>query len=273
MKPELQRRIQRYGWDKAAEYYENCWQAQLKPAHDLLLEVSNIQPNEHIIDIAAGTGLITFRMAEKAGPSGFILATDISDEMVGIGTALASTKGFTKVQFKRMDAEQLSCNDASFDLATCALGLMYFPDPDVALAEMYRVLKPGGRAVAAVWGSRKKCGWSEIFPIVDSRVKTDVCPMFFNLGESEVLKYPFLNAGFKDISLLKIETKLMYSSDEEACAASFLGGPVAMAYSRFDEAMKHEAQKEYLASIEPFKTNNGYEIPGEFVICSGVKAK
>ena len=63
MKPDLQRRIQRYGWDKAAEYYENCWQDQLKPAHDLLLEVSNIQPNEHIIDIAAGTGLITFRMA------------------------------------------------------------------------------------------------------------------------------------------------------------------------------------------------------------------
>ena len=95
--------------------------------------------------------------------------------------------------------------------------------------------------------------------------------MFFNLGESEVLKYPFLNAGFKDISLLKIETKLIYKSDEEACAASFLGGPVAMAYSRFDDAMKIEAQKEYLESIAPFKTKNGYEIPGEFVVCSGVK--
>ena len=97
--------------------------------------------------------------------------------------------------------------------------------------------------------------------------------MFFNLGESEVIKYPFQNAGFKDISIQKIETKLIYTSDEEACEASFLGGPVAMAYSRFDEDMKREAQKEYLESIKEFKTQNGYEIPGEFVICSGKKLK
>lgn len=272
MNPDLQRRIQRYGWDKAAKFYEKSWQAQLKPAHDILLTKSNIKPGEHIIDIAAGTGLITFRMAEKVGPSGQILATDISDEMVKIGNSLAESKGHHNVQFKRMDAEQLSCDNNSFDLATCALGLMYFPNPDVALSEMYRVLKSGGRAVAAVWGSRKKCGWAEIFPIVDSRVKTDVCPMFFNLGESEVLKYPFLSAGFTEISLQKIETKLIYNSDEEACAASFLGGPVAMAYSRFDEAMKRDAQTEYLESIQPFKTKTGYEIPGEFVVCSGFKS-
>ena len=272
MNPELQRRIQRYGWDKAAEYYENCWQAQLKPAHDLLLELSNIQPNEHVIDIAAGTGLITFRIAELIGPSGYILATDISDEMVNIGTQLARSKGFNNVHFERMDAEHLLSDDAKFDLATCAFGLMYFPNPDASLAEMYRVLKPGGRAIAAVWGSRKKCGWAEIFPIVDARVNTDVCPMFFNLGESEVLKYPFANAGFKNITLSKIETKLLYALDEEACAAAFIGGPVAMAYSRFDESTKEKAQMEYLKSIEPFKTENGYEIPGEFVVCSGVKA-
>jgi len=271
MKPELQRRIQRYGWDKAAEYYENCWQDQLRPAHDLLLEVANIQPQEHIVDIAAGTGLITFRMAKLVGSNGNIEANDISDEMVNIGNQMAQSKGFQNVEFKRMDAEELSYADGLFNLATCALGLMYFPNPDASLAEMYRVLKPGGRAVVAVWGSRKKCGWAEIFPIVDSRVNTDVCPMFFNLGESEVLKYPFLNAGFKDVSLHKIETKLLYNSGEEACAATFLGGPVAMAYSRFDDTMRKEAEAEYLESIQPFKTNNGYEIPGEFVVCSGVK--
>ena len=78
-------------------------------------------------------------------------------------------------------------------------------------------------------------------------------------------------AGFKEISLIKIETKLIYSSAEQACEASFLGGPVAMAYSRFDEATRKEAKIEYINSIEPFKIQNGYEIPGEFVICSGRK--
>ena len=271
MKPDLQRRVQRYGWDKASEYYENCWQMQLKPAHDLLLETAKIQEGDKILDIAAGTGLITFKMAEIVGQSGEILATDISDEMVKIGTQMADSKEITNVRFERMDAENISCEDNTFDLATCALGLMYFPDPDASLNEMYRVLKTGGRAAVAVWGSRKKCGWSEIFPIVDVRVNTDVCPMFFNLGEKEVLKYPFENAGFKDISLIKIETKLTYSSAEEACLAAFLGGPAAMAYSRFDEIMRNEAKEEYLESIESFKTKNGYEIPGEFVVCTGVK--
>lgn len=271
MKPDLQRRVQRYGWDKAAEYYENYWHAQLKPAHDLLMEVADIQPSESILDIAAGTGLITLRMADEVGRSGNVLATDISDEMVKIGNNKVRSKGIANVIFERMDAENLSSENNSFDLVTCALGLMYFPDPSAALAEMYRVLRNGGRAVVAVWGSRKKCGWSEIFPIVDARVNTDVCPMFFNLGESEVLKYNFENAGFKNVSLQKIETFLSYSSAEEACQASFLGGPVAMAYSRFDESTRNEAQREYIKSIEPYKTENGYEIPGEFVICRGVK--
>lgn len=271
MKPDLQRRVQRYGWDKAAEYYEDSWHAQLKPAHDLLIEVSKIQPSESILDIAAGTGLNTFNMVEKVGPSGNVLATDISDEMVKIGNSIVRSKRISNVIFERMDAENLSCDNNTFNLVTCALGLMYFPDPDAALAEMHRVLQNGGRAVVVVWGSRKKCGWSEIFPIVDARVNTDVCPMFFNLGESEVLKYPFKNAGFKNISLQKIETKLIYESSEEACQASFLGGPVAMAYSRFKESTKNEAKIEYIKSIEPFKTKNGYEIPGEFVICTGEK--
>jgi len=271
MKPDLQRRVQRYGWDKAAEYYENSWQDQLKPAHDLLLEVSKIQTGEHILDIAAGTGLVTFQMSDKTGPTGKIVATDISDEMVNIGTKLTQSKGIDHLKFERMDAENLSYQEGSFDLTTCALGLMYFPDPDASLAEMFRVLKSGGRAVTAVWGSRKKCGWSEIFPIVDKRVSTDVCPMFFNLGEQDVIRYPFEKAGFTNIAIQKINTKLRYSSTEEAWKASFLGGPVAMAYSRFDEDTKKEAQKEYINSIEPFKKENGYEIPGEFVICSGVK--
>ena len=273
MNADLQKRVQRYGWDKAAAFYENSWQEQLKPAHDLLLKHADVQKDEHILDIAAGTGLITFRLAELVGKSGKITATDISDEMVKIGNTLCNLKNTVNIHFERMDAENLTCISNSFDLVTCALGLMYLPDPDISAIEMYRVLKPGGRTVVAVWGSRKKCGWAEIFPIVYSRVKSDVCPMFFNLGESIALRYIFENAGFKDIKLEKIETKLCYASAEDACEASFEGGPVAMAYARFDEVTKTAARKEYIDSISPFKNGNGYEIPGEFVVCSAVKDK
>ncbi len=268
MNSNLQRRVQRYGWDKAAEYYENSWQDQLKPAHNLLLKMADAQLGEKIIDTAAGTGLISYRLVEKVGEFGSVLATDISDRMINIGNSLSQN---SNINFKRMNAEILDIENDTFDKATCALGLMYFPEPEIALSEMLRVLKPDGKAIVAVWGSRKKCGWSEIFPIVDERVNTDVCPMFFNLGESNILKHIFENVGFKDVFFEKIQTKLIYTSSKQACDAVFLGGPVAMAYSRFDIKTKEEAQSAYIKSIEPYKTRDGYEIPGEFVVCRGVK--
>jgi ubiquinone/menaquinone biosynthesis C-methylase UbiE len=74
MEPALQRRVQRYGWDKAANHYEDFWQKQLKPAQDKLLELAKLQPGEKCIDIASGTGLVSFPALEKVGNNGFVLA-------------------------------------------------------------------------------------------------------------------------------------------------------------------------------------------------------
>ena len=271
MEADLQRRIQRYGWDRAAVYYEDFWQQQLKPAQDKLLELAKVQPGEKLIDIACGTGLVSFPAVEKLGPNGFVLATDISDAMVNICTETAKERNLTNIQFKRMDAEQLDVPDEEYDVALCALGLMYVPDPIKALKEMHRVLKPGGRAVAAVWGQRDHCGWAEIFEIVDRRVATEVCPMFFNLGNRDVLKRSFEMAGFSNVIFEKLNTTLNYNSDEEAYGAAFAGGPVALAYHKFSDQVKNEAHIEYLDSINPFRQGNGYAVPGEFVVAVGYK--
>lgn len=271
MDPALQRRIQRYGWDKASAHYESFWQKQLQPAQDKLLEMASLQPGEKVIDIACGTGLVSFRAAEKVGTNGFVLGTDISDNMVRICNQLAKEKNKVNVSFERMDAEELKEPDCECSAALCALGLMYVPDPLKALREMYRVIKPGGRAVAAVWGQRDRCGWAEIFEIVDRRVSSEVCPMFFNLGNDDVLERHFKAAGFSKIITERLNTLLLYHSDEEACGAAFAGGPVALAYYKFEEHVKKEVHAEYLHSINSFHTGNGYAVPGEFVVCMGVK--
>ncbi len=108
-----------------------------------------------------------------------VIATDISERMVERTAAEATRRGLSQVACRRMDAETIDEADASFDAVVCALGLMYVPEVATALGEMYRVLAPGGRVVAAVWGARARCGWAEVFPIVESRVASDVCPMFF----------------------------------------------------------------------------------------------
>jgi SAM-dependent methyltransferase len=176
-----------------------------------------------------------------------------------------------QLTFERMDAEHIGLPDATFDAALCALGLMYVPTPMRALQEMYRVLKPGGRAVAAVWGERHRCGWAAIFPIVDARVHTDVCPLFFQLGAQEMLTQTFQAAGFTRISSARLSTTLSYGSAAEACRAAFAGGPVALAYARFDAHTRQEVHAEYLAAIEPYRRGTSYALPGEFVVVSGRK--
>ena len=271
MEPALQRRVQRYGWDKAAEYYENSWQDQLKPAQEKLLQLAQVKPGEKIIDIACGTGLVSFPLADKTGEDGFVTATDISERMVEMARSAAKEKNYTHIEFERMDAEELKLQDGIYDVAVCALGLMYFPDPIKALKEMWRVLKPGGRAVAAVWGQRDHCGWAEIFEIVDRRVSSEVCPMFFNLGNNTMLERSFTAAGFTHLISERISTELLYANAAEACGAAFAGGPVALAYFKFADAVKEEVQQEYLSSIQAFHENNRYAVPGEFVIVSGYK--
>jgi ubiquinone/menaquinone biosynthesis C-methylase UbiE len=231
--------------------------------------MAELRAGEKVLDVACGTGLVTLPAAEAVGPDGHVTGTDISEQMVLALADEAKKKSLEHVSYERLDAEDLRLPDDGFDAALCALGLMYFPEPIRAMVEMHRVLRPGGRCVAAVWGERKNCGWAEIFPIVDSRVESEVCPLFFQLGTGEALRYAFEAGGFTDIRIERLSTILEYETAEDACGAAFAGGPVALAYSRFDEETREAAHAEYIDSISGFRNGNGYEIPGEFVVGLG----
>lgn len=271
MNPSFQRRIQRYGWDRAASDYEAGWRRQLRPARDRLLEVAALRPRERVLETACGTGLVTLPIAAAVGPEGAVTATDLSAGMLEVAREAARARGLANVAFARMDAEALDFADGRFDVALCALGLMYVSDPARALCEMRRVLVPGGRVAVAVWGERRNCGWAEIFPIVDRRVQSDVCPLFFQLGGRDVLAGSLRDAGFAHVTSERLPAVLHYDTGTEACAAAFAGGPVALAYRKFDAPTRDEVHAEYLASLAPYRCASGYDIPGEFVVASGIR--
>ena len=271
MDAKLQRRVQRYGWDKATAYYERSWQNQLEPAQCALLDLAALEPGIEVLDVACGTGLVTLKAATAIVPGGRIIGTDISEQMVLAARDIAASRGIANTHFERMEAEQSTFGDNSFGVVLCALGLMYVPDPENAIRDFHRMLRPGGRAVCAVWGQRSKCGWAEIFSIVDARVQSEVCPMFFRLGTAQNLQHAFRAAGFVDIVERRLETRLQYDSGDEACDAAFVGGPVALAYSHFSPETKSEARKEYLESLKAYLSGDRYSIPGEFVVVAGTK--
>ncbi len=274
MDARLQRRIQRYGWDLAAADYEALWQRQLAPAQQQLLAWAALVPGQQVLDVACGTGLVSQPAARAVGPHGTVLGIDLSDRMVEAAAACAAGLGLPQLQHARMDAEDLALPDASMDMVLCALGLMYLPDPGRALREMRRVLRPGGRAVVAVWGMRARCGWSAVFPIVDAEVATEVCPLFFRLGQDGALARACTDAGLAPLRETRIGTTLQYRDATEACAAAFAGGPVALAWSRFDRTVRQRVQARYLEAIADWHDGgNGYRLPGEFVVLEAEAAE
>lgn len=224
MEPKLQRRVQRYGWDRAAEFYALFWRDQLRPAHDELLRCAGLQPGEDVLDVACGSGQVTFRAADAVGNDGTVLGLDISAKMIAAAQVDAVARGGHNISFHRADAEDLDCDTAGYDAALCSLGLMYVPLPADAVAEMHRALRPSGRIAVSVWGERRNCGWAEIFPIVDRRVQSDVCPMFFSLGAPGAIEATLGGAGFFDVDVVRLEVELVYRDAAEAIGAAFLGG-------------------------------------------------
>ena len=269
MQADLHRRVQRYGWDRGADTYAMLWEPVLANCSCRVVSMVAPRPGELALDIACGPGAVTQFLAERVGPTGRVLGTDLAAQMVRLAAERMTRRGLTNARFARMDMEHLDLADESQDIVSCALGLMYAADTDAALQEMLRVLRPGGRCVVAVWGRRDRCGWHEIFPIVDAHVESEVCPLFFGLGAKEALVTAMTRAGFRDAHEERRAEDLHWPNGEAVCQAMFAGGPVALAYSRFDVATREAVRAEFLTSVEPYREGDTWNIPGEFVYAVG----
>lgn len=267
MDPKVQARVQRYGWDLASADYEPLWEQQLEPARSALFAAVSLSSGEQVLDVACGTGLLTLEAARLVGPAGRVVGTDISGKMVDA----ARRRALPNVTFQRMDAQKLDFPAASFDAVLCGLGLMYVPDPPAALSEMRRVLRPGGRLAITVWGERSQCGWAPVFEIVEAQVASEVCPLFFRLGQQSQLADYCERAGLEVFDCRRLKSTLAYVDAQQACDAAFVGGPVALAWSRFDVEAKMRVSERYVSAIEPWRHPNGYRIPGEFVVVAARK--
>ena len=267
MDARVQRRVQRYGWDLAANDYERLWQAQLGPAQSDMMARIELRAGERVVDVASAPAWSRSPLSPPSAPRAGCSAPTFPARWSTRRNAVPIRSASSKAAFARMDAESLDLGDAAFDVALCALGLMYVPDPARAVREMRRVVRPGGRIGLAVWGERSRCGWSPVFPIVDAEVASDVCPLFFGLGSGDALARLCGDAGLVDVELRRIATTLLYRDDDEACDAAFVGGPVALAWSRFDAATRERVRANYLAAISSWRqADGGYRIPGEFVV-------
>lgn len=269
MDSRLQLRVQRYGWDRASARYEALWHEALAPATHGALRLARLQPGERVLDVACGSGVLTRAALAAVGPQGEAVGCDVSAGMVAVAQATSIGCHFLRTDAQVVD-EVLPPDH--FDVVLCGLGLMYMPDPEASLAAMVRCLRPGGRLVVSVWGERSACGWSGVFPIVDARVQSEVCPMFFRLGGGDSLLTTLAGAGLLQVHTERITTTIDYADATTACDAAFEGGPVALAYGRFDAPTREAVRHEYLHSLQRWAREDGFALPGEFVLGMGGRA-
>ncbi|MEP1126613.1 MAG: class I SAM-dependent methyltransferase [Ilumatobacter sp.] len=125
-------------------------QSTYRPVHDAVLaRLDGLRP-ERVLDLGCGTGQLTRRLGEKF-PEATIVGADLSDGMLGRALERAEADdAFTNVGgFVRADAQRLPLADGSFDVVTCTESFHWYRDQEAAVAELARLLRPGGRLVIA----------------------------------------------------------------------------------------------------------------------------
>jgi SAM-dependent methyltransferase len=263
------RRVQRYGWDVGSDAYDRSWVPQLAWLTRRCVERAQPRAGERVLDLATGTGVGALAAAVAVGPSGSVTGIDVSERMVALAAARASDA--RNVHFERADMEATGGADGGYHAVVCAFGLMFAADSVAAFAELARVTAPGGRVSVCVWGRRSACGFADVFPIVESRSEGDACPLSFLLGAPGALTFALRRAGLEVTAEERVSVTLAWQSADDACDALLEGGAVALAWKNFSPEVRAEVRVAFLATLEPFRRGQRYEVPAEVLFATARK--
>jgi ubiquinone/menaquinone biosynthesis C-methylase UbiE len=201
--------FERTGWAKQAGNYDGLVGPLTRQAVDSILASVNPNPGAKLLDLACGPGYV----AENATRRGLdALGTDIAEGMVK-----EARQRFPDTRFDTADAERLHFADASFDAVTCAFGMLHFPRPGKAVAEAYRVLRPGGRFAFSVWCGPTKARlimliMEAVQQNTDGSVVLPAGPGVFTLSDPWVLTALMEAAKFTDVRIEELACFLAPSS-------------------------------------------------------------
>jgi SAM-dependent methyltransferase len=144
-------------WDGIADTYVREIERRFAPVVDALMARAAVAPGERVLDLGTGTGAVAESAARATGPGGHVVAVDISSQMLALARDRVESRGYVNVTLQEGRAEAIPAPDDSVDVVLASLSLMFVIDREAAAREIARVLRPGGRLVAAVWGGPEQC--------------------------------------------------------------------------------------------------------------------
>jgi SAM-dependent methyltransferase len=122
-----------------------------------------LKPGEHVLDACCGTGASALPAAERVGPAGRVVGLDLSEPALELARAKARCRNLSTVEFGAADVEHTGLDTGSFDAVVCVFGIFFLPDMAAGLAELWRLVRPGGRLAVTIWGPHWMEPGTEIF--------------------------------------------------------------------------------------------------------------
>ena len=256
------------GWERAREERERV----AAPVTDWLVRELAPKLGDVVLELAAGQGDVGFAAAPLLGESGRLIASDFSAAMLEVARRRGEELGLTNVEFRELDAEDLNLEENSVDGVLCRWGYMLMPNPELALAETRRVLRPGGRLAFAVWASGDRNPWITVagrIIVAHGHMPPPEPgePGMFVLANKNELRALVEDAGFAHVEMDNVPVCNGYRDvDEYVRRSSEMGGLFSRAWTAAPDDEREAMTEELRDAFEPFAIDGGYELPG-LAIC------
>jgi SAM-dependent methyltransferase len=259
------KQVSRSRWAEAAgpwEAHGESLRRETMPVSAWMVEAIGPQPGDRLLELAAGPGDTGFLAAELIRPGGELISSDLVPEMLMVAQRRAEALGLDNVRFKQIDAEKsIDVETASIDGVLCRWGYMLMDDPDTALRETRRVLRPGGRLALAAWMGPRENAWSAL--PVRALIRHGLFqpvegPGQFTWADQAVIAEHLENAGFVDFELGQVGFTHHYASFEDWWRTqSEMSSRMRELIPRTDPATVEAIKAELVTEAEPFTAADG----------------
>lgn len=268
-----------HGWQlhgNSAELYERYLvpTVTLPWARDLIERVG-LQPDDRVLDVACGTGVVARLAASAVGAGGSVAALDVNSDMLAVGRSVSLPDG-ARIEWYEASAEALPFDEAEFAVVLCQLGLQFFPDRLAALREMRRVLAAVGRVGLSVFTSIEEnpaaCALADAvdrhFGAGASRAKRSE----HSLADAEELRHLFDLAGFEDVRIETVTQNVRFASVDEWVRIQFAATPLAGLVGREDPTRVELVGEDVVEALAALARGDAFAFPQQVHVALGTKA-
>lgn len=257
------------GWSRRADTYGRVSGAITARFVDSLLDAARVGAGMRVLDVATGPGHVAAAAAARgAQPVG----VDIAEGMLAV-----ARRDHPQLDFRRGDAEALPFADACFDAVVGAFVLNHLPRPEVAAAELVRVLAPGGRLALSVWDVPERTRFIGLIRDAVSRageapsMELPVGPDAFRFADDAQLRALLDNAGLEEVAVEAVAVCHRVEGDAMALWDGLLAGSVrsAAAVEALSPLARERARVAFAELVEPHRVPGGHELPAAAKVGSG----